>query len=73
MTTSKTVKDVMVSISKYPHVPHWFSISKAAKIVKLSLFETKEYPSPMVILVFDEKYNLLGTLALKEILKALNG
>jgi len=71
MPTSKIVKDVMISISKYPHVPHWFSISKAIKIARLSLFNVKEYPVPTAILVLDEKYNLVGTLTLEEILKGL--
>lgn len=71
MPSSKTVKDVMVGISKYPHVPHWFSISKAIKIAKVSFLNVKEYPVPTAILVLDEKYNLMGTLTLEEILKSL--
>lgn len=71
MSNDKPVKDVMVSISRYPHVPHWFSINKAVKIVKLSLHNVKEYPLPMAILVLDDKYNLMGTLTLRDILKAV--
>jgi predicted transcriptional regulator len=71
MSKPKTVEDIMISISKYPHVPYWFTISKAVEIVKLSLFESKGYPVPMVVLVFDEKYNLTGTLSLKDLLKWL--
>ncbi|MBI5409067.1 MAG: CBS domain-containing protein [Nitrospirae bacterium] len=71
MAKEKVVKDIMVNISKYPHVPYWFSISKAARIAKVSLFDTKEYPVPMALLVFDEKYNLMGTVSLKDILKEI--
>ncbi len=71
MSGDKTVKDVMIGIAKFPHMPYWFSIGKAVKIAKLSLFQAKEYPVPMAILVFDEKYNLMGTLTLEEILKGL--
>lgn len=71
MAKDKVVKDIMVNVSKYPHVPYWFSIKKAINIVKLSLFDAKEYPVPMAILVFDEKYNLMGTITLKDLLKGL--
>jgi Mg/Co/Ni transporter MgtE len=71
MSDSKVAKDVMTGIFEYPHVPYWFSISQAIKIVKVSFISTKKYPDPMAILVFDEKYNLMGTLTLKDILRGL--
>lgn len=72
MTIGKKVKDIMVGVFEYPHIPYWFSISQAIKMVKVSFINTKKYPEPIVILVFDEKYNLLGTLTLKDILKGLD-
>ncbi len=71
MSEGKVAKDLMIGIFEYPHIPHWFSISQAVRIVKVSFFSSKKYPEPMAILVFDEKYNLLGTLTLKDILKGL--
>ncbi len=71
MSDGKVVKDIMIGIFEYPHVPYWFSISQAVRIVKVSFISSKRYPDPMAILVFDEKYNLLGTLTLKDILKGL--
>jgi CBS domain-containing protein len=71
MSDSKAVKDLMIGIFEYPHVPYWFSISQAIRIVKVSFLSTKKYPDPMAILVFDEKYNLMGTLTLKDILRGL--
>jgi Mg/Co/Ni transporter MgtE len=71
MSDSKVVKDVMIGIFEYPHVPYWFSIGQAIRIVKVSFISTKKYPDPMAVLVFDEKYNLMGTLTLKDILKGL--
>ena len=71
MSDSKAVKDVMIGIFEYPHVPYWFSISQAIGIVKVSFLSAKKYPDPMAILVFDEKYNLMGTLTLKDILRGL--
>ncbi len=71
MSDSKVVKDVMIGIFEYPHVPYWFTISQAIRIVKASFISTKELPDPPAILVFDEKYNLMGTLTLKDILRGL--
>ena len=71
MSDSKVVKDVMTGIFEYPHVPYWFTIGQAIRIVKVSFLGSKKYPDPMAILVFDEKYNLMGTLTLKDILRGL--
>jgi hypothetical protein len=71
MQSNKKIKDLMIGIFEYPHIPYWFSISQAVKIVKVSFLSTKKYPEPMAILVFDEKYNLMGTLTLKDILRGL--
>jgi len=71
MPDSKLVKDVMIGIFEYPHVPYWFSISQAIGIVRVSFLSAKKYPDPMAVLVFDEKYNLMGTLTLKDLLRGL--
>ena len=71
MQATKNIKDIMVGVFDYPHVPYWFSISQAIKIIRVSFISTKKYPAPMAILVFDEKYNLMGTVTLKDIMKGL--
>jgi len=71
MSESKVVKDLMVGIFEYPHIPYWFTINQAIRIVKVSFINTKKFPEPLAILVFDEKYNLMGTLTLKDILIGL--
>jgi CBS domain-containing protein len=71
MSPNKTVKDVMVGIFEYPHIPYWFSVNQAIRIVKVSFLRSKKYLEPMAILVFDEKYNLIGTVTFKDILKGL--
>lgn len=71
MSHGKVVKDLMVGIFEYPHVPYWVPISQAIRIIKVSFGSGKIPPEPMAILVFDEKYNLVGTLTLKDILKGL--
>jgi len=71
MSEGKVVKDLMIGISEYPHIPYWFSINQAVRIIKISFISSKKHPEPMAILVFDENYNLMGTLTLKDILKGL--
>jgi len=71
MQNDKKIKDVMVGIFEYPHIPYWFSLDQAMRIIKVSFISTKKYPEPLAMLVFDEKYNLLGTLTLRDILRGL--
>jgi len=61
----------MESVFDYPHVPYWFSIGQAIRIIKVTFLKTKKYFSSMAILVFDEKYNLIGILTLRNILKSI--
>lgn len=75
MKSEKRIKDIMIDVFEYPHIPYWFSIEQAMKIIRASFISTtistKKYLEPLAILVFDEKYNLLGVLTLKDILKGL--
>ena len=71
MESDKKIKDVMIGIFEYPHIPYWFSLDQAMRIIKVSFISTKKYPEPLALLVFDEKYNLLGTLTLRDILRGL--
>jgi len=71
MVQVKQVKDLMVDIFDFPHMPHWFTIRQAIGIIKASAADTKKYPGPLTILVFDEKYCLLGTMGLRDILKGI--
>ncbi len=71
MSNSKAVKDLMIDVFEFPHIPYWFTIRQAIGIIKKSLLTSEKYHHPMAILVFDEKYNLVGTLSLKDILKGL--
>jgi len=72
MESGKRVEDIMVSIFDYPHIPYWFSFAQAIRIAKASFRnESRKSLEPMSMLVFDEKYNLLGTLSLQDIIKGL--
>jgi hypothetical protein len=71
MTRENSVKELMVSIFDYPHVPYWFSIGQAVQLIKMSVAGQMERLDPVVILVFDEKYNLVGTVGRNELLRGL--
>lgn len=71
MSTLKTAEEIMVDVFEFPHMPYWFSIKQAIRIIKKSLFQNDKCIRPMVILIFDEKYNLVGTAGLNEILKGI--
>src|SRR4030065_2490365 len=71
MSKGKVVKDLMIDVFEYPHVPYWFTIKQAIMVIKKSVLGTEKCIHPLAVLVFDEKYNILGTLTLKDILKGL--
>lgn len=71
MSGIKATKDVMVDVFDFPHIPYWFSLRQAIGIVQKSLISSELCHHPLALLVFDEKYNLIGTLGLKDILKGL--
>jgi Mg/Co/Ni transporter MgtE len=71
MQKGKKIQDIIVGIFDYPHIPYWFSIRQAIKIIRVSFMGSKKSPDPMAVLVFDEKYNLMGTLTIRELLKGL--
>lgn len=71
MSTDRKVKDLMLDVFEFPHIPHWFSLRQSIEIIKRTVIESDKCIRPVVILVFDEKYNLLGTLTHINILKGL--
>lgn len=71
MSTEKKVKDVMVGVFEYPHIPYWFTIRQAIGIIRKSFIENEKSVFPYVIFIFNEKYDLLGTVTPFEIIKGL--
>jgi CBS domain-containing protein len=71
MADGKSVKDLLIDIFEYPHMPYWFTIRQAAGIMKKTVTDVQKCIHPHVILVFDERYNLIGTLTIRDILKGL--
>lgn len=71
MADRKFVKEIMLELFEYPHIPYWFSIEQVIKVMKASFLQAQKHTDPLVVLVFDEKYNLLGTVSPKEVLKGI--
>lgn len=69
MKSAKKVKDLMDDIFDYPHLPYWFSLKQAIDIFKRAGSGINAHP--LSILIFDEKYNLLGTLCIRDIFSRL--
>lgn len=71
MRNHKRVKDIMIDISEFPHIRNGVTIGETIQIIKSLLPKAEKSLHPIGILVFDEHYNFLGTLSLKDILKGL--
>ena len=71
MADSKAVRELMVDVFEYPHMPFWFTIRQAVGIMKKTVIDVQKCVYPQIILVFDEKYNLIGTLTIRDILRGL--
>lgn len=66
MVREKGVKDLVIPLTDYPHMPYWGTLREA--IVQLNVsYETRHYS----ILVFDETYKLAGMLLQNDILRAI--
>jgi Mg/Co/Ni transporter MgtE len=71
MDYAKTVKDVMIPLVDYPHIPFWFSVRQAIAMIKAAAADPDATIEPRLVLVFDEKYQLLGSLGFKEMLMGI--
>lgn len=60
----------MTDVFAFPHIPYWFTLRQAAGILKNSLL-VEGSVDPPVVLVFDEKYNLVGMLTLDNLLQRI--
>jgi CBS domain-containing protein len=70
MTDEKKVKDLMIPLEEYPHVPQWFTLRQAIAIVREAAIKFED-GFARAVLVFDEKYQLLGILTLRDIIRGL--
>ena len=71
MSDGKKVKDLMIPLEDYPHIPYWFTLRQAMAIVREAAIKFEAVFEPRAVLVFDEKYQLVGILTLRDILKGL--
>ena len=71
MPDQKTAKDLMIRLEDYPHIPYWFTLRQAMAIVREAAVKFEGTFEPRAVLVFDEKYQLMGILTLRDIIKGL--
>lgn len=68
----KRVEDIMIPLDKYPHIPYWFSLRQAMAIMEKSELEINGRKSlPRAVLVFNEKYQLMGFIGRRDLLTGL--
>lgn len=69
---AKHAKDILIPLEDYPHIPHWFTVRQAIAEMEKSEIEVDGRKSlPRALLVFDEKYQLLGIIRRRDILRGL--
>ena len=71
MANDKKVKDLMIPLEDYPHIPYWFTLRQAMAIVREAAVKFEGAFEPRAVLVFDEKYQLMGILTLRNMIKGL--
>jgi CBS domain-containing protein len=71
MSYPKTAKDLMIPLEDYPHIPYWFTLRQAMAIVRETAIKFEGQFEPRAVLVFDEKYQLMGILTLRDIITGL--
>ncbi|MCX5891688.1 MAG: CBS domain-containing protein [Deltaproteobacteria bacterium] len=71
MPRQKTAEQLMIRLEDYPHIPYWFSLREAMAIVREAALKFGGSFEPRAVLVFDEKYQLMGILTLRDIIIGL--
>lgn len=68
----KRAGDLMIPLDEYPHIPYWFSLRQTIAELENAVIEIEGTRSlPRWVLVFDEKYQLMGTVRRRDILRGL--
>ncbi|MBD3403425.1 CBS domain-containing protein [candidate division GN15 bacterium] len=69
---TKRAGDIMIPLDQYPHIPYWFTLRQAIAEIEMSTLDRAGRKSlPRALLVFDEKYELVGVLRRRDILGGL--
>ncbi len=67
----RKAQELMIDVSFYPQVAHTFTVRQAVELIQNTLLGKDKCVQPMVMLVFDERNSLMGTLVMKDILRGL--
>jgi CBS-domain-containing membrane protein len=69
---AKRAGEIMIPLEKYPHVPYWFTLRQVvAEIEKSEILIDGHMAVPRTVLVFDEKYRLMGMVRRRDIMRGL--
>ena len=71
MAKHQKVKDLMIPLEDYPHIPHWFTLRQAMAIIREAAVKCEGAFEPRAVLVFDDKYQLMGILTIRDIITGL--
>lgn len=71
MPHEKKVSELMIPLTDYPHIPYWFTIKQAVAIVKKTGLGLEGKVEPTTLLIFDEKYQLMGSLTMKDLIRGI--
>ena len=71
MANDKKVKDLMIPLEDYPHIPYWFTLRQAMAIVREAAIKFEGAFEPRAVLVFDDKYQLTGILTIRDMVTGL--
>ncbi len=67
----RTVGSLKIDIFSYPHMPYWFTLRQAIEMMKQAMSDPARRYHPLAVLVFDQRYSLMGTVTLREIIRGL--
>jgi len=64
--------EIMIPLDEYPHLPYWFTLRQATAELEKSEVEIDGRKSlPRAVLIFDEKYQLMGIARRRDIMRGL--
>jgi CBS-domain-containing membrane protein len=68
----KKAGDFMIPLDSYPHIPYWFTLRQTiAELENAEIVVKGKKSLPRWVLIFDEKYQLMGTVRRRDILRGL--
>ena len=70
----KKVGDIMIPLETYPHIPYWFKLRQAVAEMEttMSTGDTDKSFSRLSLLVFDEKYQLIGMVRRRDLIRGID-